>query len=368
VNENEHIKIIIAGGGTGGHIFPAIAIANAVRRLQPSADILFVGAKGKMEMEKVPKEGYQIIGLDIVGYNRDSIVKNALLPFKIIKSFFSAAKIIRNFKPNAVVGVGGYASFPILNAAQQRGIVTLIQEQNSFAGKSNKILGKRATAICVAYEGMERFFPQNKIINTGNPVRQSITQNTISATAGKSFFKLDTTKKIVFAFGGSLGARSINETLLQQFKEIVAQGAQLIWQTGSAYFAQATEAVKGYESQVKVFDFIREMDYAYAAADIIIARAGASSISELCIVAKPVIFVPFPFASEDHQTHNAMALVHKNAAMVVKDSETKKDLLPKLKSLMEDEMLCGVMTKNLQALAIRDADIRIAKKLIEIAG
>ncbi|MCC7028805.1 MAG: undecaprenyldiphospho-muramoylpentapeptide beta-N-acetylglucosaminyltransferase [Chitinophagaceae bacterium] len=360
--------MIIAGGGTGGHIFPAIAIANAVKQLQPSADILFVGAKGKMEMEKVPKEGYQIIGLDIAGYNRDSLIKNALLPFKLIKSFFSAAKIIRNFKPNAVVGVGGYASFPILNAAQQRGIVTLIQEQNSFAGKSNKILGKRATAICVAYDGMERFFPAGKIINTGNPVRQSITKNEVSATAGKSFFRLDNTKKIVFAFGGSLGARSINETLLQQFKEIVAQGAQLIWQTGSGYYAQAAEAVKGYESQVKVFEFIREMDYAYAAADVIIARAGASSISELCIVAKPVIFVPFPFASEDHQTHNAMALVNKKAALLVKDSDTKGELISTLKSLMEDEILCATMSTNLQALAIRDADIRIANKLIEIAG
>lgn len=365
---NTHIKIIIAGGGTGGHIFPAIAIANAVRQLQPHADILFVGAKGKMEMEKVPNEGYPIIGLDIAGFNRGSLLKNISLPFKLIKSFLQAKKIIKSFKPDAVVGVGGYASFPMLYMAQQNGTPTLIQEQNSFAGKSNKILGKKAKAICVAYDQMHRFFPADKIINTGNPVRQSITNNTITREEGIHFFQLDETKKIVFAFGGSLGAKSINETLISQFKEIVAVGAQLIWQTGSTYFQQAKEAVHGFESQVKVFEFIREMDYAYAAADVIISRSGASSIAELCIVAKPVIFVPFPFASEDHQTHNAMALVQKNAALLVKDQDAKNNLIPKLIALMGDELMSQLMRDNLQLLAIKDADSRIAKKLIEIAN
>jgi len=367
VESNIHHKIIIAGGGTGGHIFPAIAIANAMKQLLPATDILFVGAKGKMEMEKVPREGYQIIGLDIAGYNRTSVLKNILLPYKLIKSYFQAKKIINEFKPTAVVGVGGYASFPMLNIAQQKGIPTLIQEQNSFAGKSNKILGKKAKAICVAYDGMERFFPKEVIVKTGNPVRQSITKNNITKQEGIDFFQLNASKKIVFAFGGSLGAKSINETLKQQFQEIVAQGAQLIWQTGTSFFQQAKEAVQGLESQVKVYEFIREMDYAYAAADVIIARAGASSIAELCIVGKPVVFVPFPFASEDHQTHNAMALVQRNAALLVKDSEAQHELIPKIITLINDTQMCNLMQTNLHELAIKDADISIAKKLIDIA-
>ena len=367
MESNIHHKIIIAGGGTGGHIFPAIAIANAMKQLLPATDILFVGALGKMEMEKVPREGYQIIGLDIAGYNRTSILKNILLPYKLIKSYFQSKKIIKDFKPTAVVGVGGYASFPMLNIAQQQGIPTLIQEQNSFAGKSNKILGKKAKAICVAYDGMERFFPKEVIVKTGNPVRQSITKNNITKQEGIDFFQLNASKKIVFAFGGSLGAKSINETLKKQFQDIVAQGAQLIWQTGTPFFQQAKEAVQGFESQVKVFEFIREMDYAYAAADVIIARAGASSIAELCIVGKPVVFVPFPFASEDHQTHNAMALVQRNAALLVKDSEAQQELIPKIINLMNDEQMCTLMQKNLHELAIKDADISIAKKLIDIA-
>ena len=368
LSTKQHIKIIIAGGGTGGHIFPAIAIAHAVKQLRPDADILFVGAKGKMEMEKVPKEGYSIVGLDIAGFNRSSLLKNLMLPYKLIKSLFQAKRIINDFAPNAVVGVGGYASFPMLYVAQQKGIATLIQEQNSFAGKSNKILGKRATAICVAYDHMEAFFPQNKIYNIGNPVRQSIANSTVSKQEGIRFFGLNETKKIVFAFGGSLGAKSINETLMLQFKEIVAEGAQLIWQTGTSYFSLAKEAVRGFESQVKVFEFIREMDLAYAAADIIVSRSGASSIAELFIVAKPIVFVPYPFASEDHQTHNAMALVQRNAALMVKDSEIKNELLQKIKLLMQDEVMAGLMTQNLKQMAIKEADVSIAKKLIEIAS
>ena len=360
------LKFIIAGGGTGGHIFPAIAIANALKRLQPDCAILFVGAKGKMEMGKVPQAGYEIIGLDIAGFNRSSLLKNISLPFKLVKSFLDAKKIINDFKPNAVVGVGGYASFPVLYMAQSAGIPTLIQEQNSFAGKSNKILGKKAKAVCVAYDNMEQFFPKNVIIKTGNPVRANITTSNISRTQGIEFFKLDATKKIVFAFGGSLGARSINETLMNEFQNIITDNAQIIWQTGTPSFEKAKEAVKGYESQVKVFEFIKEMDYAYAAADVMISRAGASSIAELAIVGKPVVFVPFPFASEDHQTHNAMALVEKNAALIVKDSDVKTALLLKIKLLMNDNKQCSSISENLKPLAIRDADTQIANKLLEI--
>ena len=367
MNNTQHIKIIIAGGGTGGHIFPAIAIANAVKKRHPNCEILFVGAKGKMEMEKVPKEGYQIVGLDIAGFNRSSILKNINLPFKILKSFMQAKKIIKEFKPNAVVGVGGYASFPVLYMAQQKGIATLIQEQNSYAGKSNKILAKKANAICVAYENMERFFPKENIINTGNPVRQTITNNQISKQDARVFFNLQNDKKTIFAFGGSLGAKSINEALSTHFKEIIEHDVQIIWQTGTHGFEQSKQSVKGYESKVKVFEFIREIDYAYAAADIIISRAGASSISELSIVGKPVIFVPFPFASEDHQTHNAMALVHKNAALMIKDSDVKNEIVHKLNSLLHDEVVCELMKNNIQFFAIKDADIRIANKLIQIA-
>lgn len=366
MSTKKHIKIIVAGGGTGGHIFPAVAIANAVKQVHPDADILFVGANGKMEMDKVPKEGYKIVGLDIAGFNRSSLLKNFTLPFKIIRSFLQAKKVINDFRPDAVVGVGGYASFPVLYMAQRNNYPSLLQEQNSYAGKSNKILGKKASCICVAYDDMERFFPKEKIVNTGNPVRQTIAHSNISKSDGVSFFHLNPNQKIVFAFGGSLGARSINEALLNQFQEIIADGTQLIWQTGAVYYERAKEATKNFQSNVKVYAFLREMDYAYAAADIIISRAGASSISELCIVAKPVIFVPFPFASEDHQTHNAMALVQKNAAWIVKDENVKDELISKLKTLASEENICREMEKNLKTLAIKDADIKIANKLMEL--
>ncbi|MBP6624023.1 MAG: undecaprenyldiphospho-muramoylpentapeptide beta-N-acetylglucosaminyltransferase [Chitinophagaceae bacterium] len=362
------VKLIVAGGGTGGHIFPAVAIANAVRKASPDTEVLFVGAKGKMEMEKVPKEGYRIIGLDIAGFDRNSMLKNLSLPFKLIKSFIQAGKILKEFKPSVVVGVGGYASFPVLYMAQRKGIPTLIQEQNSHAGKSNQQLGKKAKAICVAYEGMDKFFPKDKIILTGNPIRASISTNEISKEKGIEKFGLNSTKKIVFAFGGSLGAKSINETLADQFKEVIASDAQLLWQTGTSFFEKAKEAVKGYESQVKVFEFIQEMDYAYAAADVIISRAGASSISELCIVGKPVVFVPFPYASEDHQTSNAMALVKINAALMVKDHETKSDLLAKVKSLLYDTTQQELIKKNISTLAIQHADENIASKIIEMCN
>lgn len=364
----KQIKLIIAGGGTGGHIFPAVAIANAMKRLRPDCEILFVGAKGKMEMEKVPKEGYNIIGLDIAGFNRSSMLKNMFLPFKLLKSLRQAKQVLNNFQPDVVVGVGGYASFPVLFMAQRKGINTLIQEQNSFAGKSNQFLGKRAKAICVSYDNMETFFPKDRIIRTGNPVRASIANAHITQMQGKEFFQLNHERKVVFAFGGSLGAKSINEAIASSISFFAEQNIQLIWQTGTTFFAQAKEVSKGNEENIKVFEFIREMDYAYAAADIIVSRAGASSISELCIVGKPVVFVPFPFASEDHQTHNAIALVKHNAAVMVKDNEAKTELIQKVTILLNDKKQCELMKENIKHMQVLNADEQIANKLIELAN
>lgn len=362
------LKVVIAGGGTGGHIFPAVAIGHALKRLAPDTELLFVGAKGKMEMEKVPLEGFKIVGLDIAGFDRGNMMKNLSLPFKILKSYMQARSILNDFRPDAVVGVGGYASFPMLNAAQGRGIPTLIQEQNSFAGKSNKILGKKAQAVCVGYDKMDRFFPKDKIIYTGNPVREKIAQSKVSHSDGLKWAGLDEQKKTVLIVGGSLGAKSINEAIDGHLDELLDAGLQVIWQTGKPYHEQAKKSAAGKEHSVKVFDFIEDMDYAYAAADVVISRAGALAIAELCIVAKPVIFVPYPFAAEDHQTSNAMALVEHNAAMMVKNSDAKTDLVHKLGKLLTDNAMQELMKRNLQALAIKDADERIAKKVLEISG
>ncbi len=364
----ENLRIIIAGGGTGGHIFPAVAIGQALQRLAPGTELLFVGALGKMEMEKVPREGFEIVGLDIVGYDRGSFLKNLLLPFKLLKSNIQARGVLKRFKPHAVVGVGGYASFPVLNAAQSMGIPTLIQEQNSYAGKSNKILGKKAKAVCVAYEQMQRFFPAEKLITTGNPVRKSIAHNVLGRVEGQAWLGMDPEKKTLLIVGGSLGARTINETIDAELEKLLEEDIQIIWQTGKPYYEQAKERVAGLELKVKVFDFISEMEHAYAAADVVISRAGALAIAELCIVAKPVIFVPFPFAAEDHQTSNAMALVEHNAAMMVRNADAKQELVIKLKKLLHDEAMQELMINSLQRLAITDADERIAKKVIEIAG
>lgn len=362
------LRVIIAGGGTGGHIFPAVAIGHAVQRLDKDAQLLFVGAQGKMEMEKVPQEGFEIVGLDIAGFDRGNMLKNISLPFKIIKSYMQARSIIKSFKPDVVVGVGGYASFPVLNAAQMKGIPTLIQEQNSYAGKSNKILGKKAKAICVGYEHMERFFPKEHLTFTGNPVRKKIAHSQITREEGQSWLGLNEQRKTVLIVGGSLGARSINEAIDQHLDELLKEDVQLIWQTGKLYHEQALKRSEGLKGKVRVFDFIKEMDYAYAAADVVISRAGALAIAELCIVAKPVIFVPFPFAAEDHQTSNAMALVEHNAAMMVNNSDAKTELVSKLKNLLKDERMQELMKKNLQALAIKDADERIAKTVLKISG
>ncbi len=357
-------RLIIAGGGTGGHIFPAIAIANAVKQLRPDANILFVGARGKMEMERVPLAGYEIKGIDIAGFNRSSLFKNIALPFKIIKSFFQVKKIINAFKPDAVVGVGGYSSYPVLRFAQRKNIPTFIHESNSFAGKSNMLLGKRATKIFVASEGMEKFFPAEKIIITGNPVRKSIAQSTVSKEEAMKFFGLEENKKTILAIGGSLGAKSINEVMAQHVLELEQLGLQLIWQTGKNTATAYIERGRPYKC-VWVNDFITDMDKAYAGADVVISRSGAMSVTELCVSAKPVVFVPYPFAAEDHQTANAKRLVDKEAALMVKDSDAQAKLFGAITNLAFNAAMQEKFKRNISALAIRDADVRIAEEIIK---
>lgn len=357
-------RIIIAGGGTGGHIFPAIAIANALKHQDPDIQILFVGATGKMEMEKVPQAGYAIKGLDIAGFSRQSVVKNISLPFKLIKSFLQVRKIINEFKPDAVVGVGGYSSFPVLRYAQTKGIASFIHESNSFAGKSNILLGKKAIGIFVATDGMEKFFPGNKLVITGNPVRKAIAESTVTRSEGLRFFGLDESKKTVLAVGGSLGARSINEALALHLDEFQQNNLQLIWQTGKST-ASAYKHLDEGRKNIRVNDFIKEMEMAYAAADIVISRAGAMAVTELCVAGKPTVFVPFPNAAEDHQTSNAMSLVHKQAALIVKDVEVKEKLMATVTGLAGNEVLQRKLKDNIHELAIKNADEIIAKEILK---
>ena len=358
-------RIIIAGGGTGGHIFPAIAIANAIKKMQPQTEILFVGAKGKMEMEKVPQAGYKIEGLDIAGFNRSSLIKNIGLPFKLVKSFLQVKKIFAAFKPDAAIGVGGYSSFPVLRYAQGKRIATFIHESNSFAGKSNIMLGKKATKILVATDGMEKFFPVDKIIISGNPVRSAIAQSRVSRDEGIKFFELDASKKTILAVGGSLGAKSINEAIAKNINSFANDNLQLIWQTGKPYAEQAKTIAKGLPN-VWANDFINQMENAYAAADVVISRAGAMAIAELCVVQKPVLFVPFPFAAEDHQTVNAMKLVNKNAGLIIKDSDASEKLVSTVIALVKDETKQNELKKNISVLAIVDADIRVAAEVLRL--
>ncbi len=360
-------RIIIAGGGTGGHIFPAVAIANALKELSSDMEILFVGANGKMEMEKVPKEGYKIIGLDIAGMNRSNMLKNISLPVKLVRSMMQAKKVIKDFKPDVCVGVGGYASFPILRAAQKLNIPTVLQEQNSFAGKSNKILGKKANAIFTGYEGMEKFFPADKIFYTGNPVRSVIQDMNVKKEEAYKFFGLNSDKKTLFVFGGSLGAQSINDALLSSIENIAESDIQIIWQTGKTFYEEAKKETTTL-SNVKVFDFLREMEMAYTVADVIVARAGALSIAELSIVGKPVIFVPYPHAAEDHQTHNAMALVNKKAACIIKDSEVDEKLRSEIMEVFQNESLQNTLAENIKPFAKKNADEVIAKQILELAA
>lgn len=358
-------KIIIAGGGTGGHIFPAIAIANAIKKEQPACEILFIGAKGKMEMEKVPQAGYKIEGLDIAGFNRSSLLKNIGLPFKLVKSFFKVRNLFISFMPDAVIGVGGYSTFPVLKYAQSRGIPTFIHEANSFAGKSNMMLAGKARKIFVAGEGMEKFFPKEKIIISGNPVREQIVNSRIKKEEALKFFNLDASGKILLIVGGSLGAKSINESIEAGLDAFGKAGVQLIWQTGAAFSDRAQEAAKG-RKNVWTGAFITKMDMAYAAADVMISRAGAMSVAEISVVNVPVVFVPYPFAAEDHQTANAMQLVRKNAAWMVKDNDAPSMLVSTVLDLVANEKEQSLMKRNQAALAITNADEIIATEVLKL--
>ncbi len=356
-------RFIIAGGGTGGHIFPAIAIANALKTIDPGIEILFVGAIGKMEMEKVPQAGYAIKGLPIAGFNRNSLLKNISLPYKLIKSFWKVRQIVNEFKPTAAIGVGGYSSFPVLKYCQSKGIKTFIHESNSFAGKSNILLGKNATKVFVVSDGMEKFFPANKIVVTGNPVRKSITNNTSTKEEAVAFFGLDASKKTVLSIGGSLGAKSINEALAQGIERFVDNDIQLIWQTGKSTAEQFTAVAKS-KKGVWVNAFIEKMEMAYAAADVVISRSGAMSVAEICVAKKPVVFVPFPFAAEDHQTANAMHLVEKNAAVLIKDENVKMDLVNTAIALIDNISAQQTMQNAIAKFAITNADEVIASQII----
>ncbi len=369
IRMERNLRIIISGGGTGGHIFPAISIANAIKQLEPTANILFVGALGRMEMQRVPDAGYDIKGLPVCGFDRKHLWKNIKVLYKLWQSRRLAKAIIKEFKPNAAVGVGGYASGPTLNQCASLGVPYLIQEQNSYAGVTNKLLAKRASKICVAYEGMDRFFPSEKIILTGNPVRQNILQNNISKADARKAFQLDPEKKTILIIGGSLGARTINESILQHLSDIRNSDVQFIWQTGKVYKETIAKHLEGEEplANLHVTDFISDMASAYAAADMVISRAGASSISEFCLLGMPVILVPSPNVAEDHQTKNALALVNKQAAVYVKDAEAPEKLINTALSIVNDESKLNELHQNILGMALKNSAERIAEEVLKIA-
>ena len=372
------LKVIISGGGTGGHIFPALSIADKLKELNPETEILFVGAEGRMEMEKVPAAGYRIEGLPIAGLQRKLTLSNLALPFKVLKSISMAKKLIREFKPEIAIGVGGYASAPLLWAAGRLGIPTLIQEQNGYAGLTNKIVGKKAESICVAYDGMERFFPADRIVFSGNPIRKEIVPATEQMRQeAMEFYGLDPQKKHIFIVGGSLGSGTLNNAMKKWISDGCpgGEGIEVIWQCGKFYKPSVDAFMKDAEAsglggavlkQIQHSDFIKRMDLAYAAADVVISRSGASSVSELCAAHKATIFVPSPNVAEDHQTHNAMALVNKEAAMLVKDSEAVEKLLPTACSLIENPEKIALLEKNIATLAKTDAAMTIAKEVYRV--
>lgn len=366
----KELRVIISGGGTGGHIFPAVSIANAVKAQHPEAKILFVGALGRMEMQRVPAAGYEIKGLPICGFDRKHLLKNISVLFKIWKSQRMARKIVREFKPMVAVGVGGYASGPTLNVCADAGIPCLIQEQNSYAGVTNKLLAKKAAKICVAYEGMDRFFPADKIVMTGNPVRQNVLNVTCTKEEARQQFGLDPAKKTILLVGGSLGARTINESMKQHLDIIREQkDVQFIWQTGKYYNEEMNAAVKAFGElpNLKVLDFISDMGAAYRAADLVISRAGASSISEFCLIGKPVILVPSPNVAEDHQTKNAMALVNHDAAVYVKDADAADMLLKQALTIVGDDQKLASLSENIKKLGLKDSADVIAREVVKLA-
>ena len=373
-------RVIVSGGGTGGHIFPAISIANAIRQLRPEAKILFVGAEGRMEMQRVPDAGYEIIGLPVAGFDRKRLWRNVSVLIKLVRSQWKARKIIKKFKPQVAVGVGGYASGPTLKMAATMGIPTLIQEQNSYAGVTNKLLAKQAKKICVAYEGMERFFPQEKIILTGNPVRQTLVSEQVSREDAAKHFDLDPNRKTVLIIGGSLGARTLNETMIANLNMIQAHPeVQFIWQVGKIYIDQVKEALRAYSGELVcnshivtmpnlyVNDFIKHMEYAYGIADLVVSRAGAGSISEFCLLGKPVILVPSPNVAEDHQTQNALALVRRDAALYVKDVEAKEQLVELAIETVKDNDKLQALNRNILEMALPDSAEIIAKEVLRLA-
>jgi len=367
---NDELRVIISGGGTGGHIFPAVSIANAIKAMHPDAKILFVGALGRMEMQRVPAAGYEIKGLPIQGFDRKNLLKNVKVLYKIWKSQRMAKKIIKEFRPQVAVGVGGYASGPTLNKAAAMGIPCLIQEQNSYAGVTNKLLAKKAAKICVAYEGMERFFPAEKILLTGNPVRQQLLETTQTKAEALRSFGLDATKKTILIVGGSLGARTVNESVLKHLDAIRQSGVQFIWQTGKYYYAQITEqlAKEPKADNLVVTDFISDMGAAYKAADLVVSRAGAGSISEFCLLGKPVILVPSPNVAEDHQTKNALALVNKNAALHVKDVEAPALLIPLAMDTVKDDAKLKDLSEHILKMALPASAEIIAKEVVTLAN
>jgi len=363
-------KVIISGGGTGGHIFPAIAIANALRRIEPDIEILFVGANGRMEMERVPAAGYEIVGLDIQGFNRQSLLKNLMLPFKLVNSLIKARKIIKEFEADVAVGVGGYASGPLLIAAHNMGVPTLIQEQNSYAGITNKSLSKRTQKICVAYEGMGKFFPHEKLLLTGNPIRRESVEIEGKRALALQIFGLQEHKKTILILGGSLGAKGINGCVLDVLEEFGEKDdVQLIWQTGKTYYEDMEALLRTdrlIPGNAKVVPFLERMDLAYAAADLIISRAGAGTISELCVVGKPVILVPSPNVAEDHQTKNAQALVKNNAAVMISEADARGTLMYVAQEILADDAKCAALGAAIKEMALPDADEVIAREVLKL--
>jgi UDP-N-acetylglucosamine--N-acetylmuramyl-(pentapeptide) pyrophosphoryl-undecaprenol N-acetylglucosamine transferase len=357
-------KIIIAGGGTGGHIFPAIAVAHALKRMLPSIDVLFIGAKGKMEMEKVPQAGFSIQGLDIAGFHRKALYKNWSLPFKLIQSFLQVDKIFRQFKPDAVFGVGGYSSYPVLRFAQWKGIPTFLHEANSFAGKSNILLGKKATLVMTGTDGMEKFFEGAHMVKTGNPVRNEIAKLDVNLELAYEYFGIRPTQPVVLVIGGSLGARSINKALSNEIYKFIDQGIQLIWQTGKGNLSLIPQSIRN-KKELCITEFISKMDYAYAIADVVVSRAGAIALAEICATGKPSVLVPFPLAAEDHQTVNAMHLVNKGAAILVKDADAETGLVGEVIDLVKDKKRCEAFSSAAKSLTIEHADDRIAQFIIQ---
>ena len=357
-------RIIIAGGGTGGHIFPAIAVANALQQMIPAIEILFVGAKGKMEMEKVPQAGYRIEGIDIAGFNRSQLLQNWKLPFQLLKSFLQVRSIFKNFKPDAVFGVGGYSSFPVLKFAQQKGIPSFLHEANSFAGKANLMLSKNAKLVMAGTHGMEKFFPKNNLVYTGNPVRREIAESTVLREEAFEYFGLKSDKPTVLVMGGSLGARSINAACNKDLHKLIDSDIQVIWQTGKGNLAMVSDSLKS-RKEVCVTEFIAKMNYAYKAADVIVSRAGAIALAEICVCGKPSVLVPFPLAAEDHQTVNAQLLVKQGAALMVSDKDAESKLIDTVIGLIQDETACKSFGEAASKMGVKKADHLIAELMIK---